>query len=83
MCIYTFSFLLDPEPTNITCADGDIRLRNGATENEGRVEVCYSNQWGPVCDKTWNYLKAVVTCRQLGLVPYGKAKGRRLKWKEK
>ena len=38
----------------------------------GRVEVCYSNQWGPVCDNGWNNQKAVVTCRQLGFVPYGR-----------
>eukprot|EP00731_Ephydatia_muelleri_P017284 Em0010g382a len=61
----------DPEPTNITCADGNVRLRNGAAANEGRVEICYNNQWGPVCDQAWNYRKAMVTCRQLGLVPYG------------
>lgn len=69
---WTFVFhFLDPEPTNITCADGNVRLRNGAAANEGRVEICYNNQWGPVCDQAWNYRKAMVTCRQLGLVPYG------------
>lgn len=62
-----------PDPTNITCTDGDIQLRNGASMNEGRVEVCYDDQWAPVCDPGWNSQKATVTCRQLGLVPYGKA----------
>ena len=48
------------------CANGDIRLRGGSTPTEGRVEFCYNNQWGTVCDDVWSAADAMVVCRQLG-----------------
>ncbi|XP_034363468.1 galectin-3-binding protein [Arvicanthis niloticus] len=46
--------------------DGDMRLVNGASASEGRVEIFYRGQWGTVCDNLWNLLDAHVVCRALG-----------------
>ena len=46
--------------------DYDVRLRNGSTQYEGRVDVRYSGQWGAICDNGWDINDAMVICRQLG-----------------
>ena len=49
------------------CTEGDIRLVEGSSALEGRVEICKNNVWGTVChDNWWNRLSARVVCRQLG-----------------
>ena len=50
------------------CTDGDIRLMNGTEPSvrEGRVEICYNNEYGSICDDFWDIVDAGVVCRQLG-----------------
>ena len=52
-----------------SCTNGAVRLMNGSTSDEGRVEVCVNGEWGTVCDSGWDRREAEVVCRQLGYNP--------------
>ena len=56
------------------CPHGEVRLVNGKTVYEGRVEICINKVWGTVCStKSTNFWSAYkwtskdtnVVCRQL------------------
>ena len=43
-----------------------VRLADGDTPYEGRVEVLHEGHWGTICDDGWNEHAAEVICRSLG-----------------
>ena len=47
------------------CPAGEIRLQDG-TSTSGRVEICFFNEWGTICNFQWDAFDAQVACRQLG-----------------
>ncbi|PIK45770.1 putative deleted in malignant brain tumors 1 protein-like [Apostichopus japonicus] len=43
-----------------------VRLVNGTTDYEGRIEIFLNGAWGTICDDSWGKDEADVACRQLG-----------------
>ncbi|RDD38528.1 Deleted in malignant brain tumors 1 protein [Trichoplax sp. H2] len=48
--------------------EGDLRLINGATLNEGRVEIFHNMKWSTVCGNTITKQEGKALCHQLNLI---------------
>ncbi|XP_064397361.1 soluble scavenger receptor cysteine-rich domain-containing protein SSC5D-like [Halichondria panicea] len=48
------------------CIEGALRLVDGSSYNEGRVEVCSNGRWGTVCGDGWTEREAALVCSRLG-----------------
>ena len=70
---YFFNYTILPSSHVFTapCADGQLRLVGGNIANEGRVEICLSNEWGTICDDVFGSVDAQVVCRKLGYLTSG------------
>lgn len=54
---------------NLYSGTGDsllVRLTNGSTSSEGRVEVLYNGTWNTICSDHWGLHEGQVVCQQLG-----------------
>ena len=71
-----------PADANSTCTDGAMRLVDGKTSNEGRLEICFLNHWGTVCDDRFDSVEAALVCRELGFGEEG-TKQKKTKKKER
>ncbi len=56
---------------SLGCPEGDIRLLEGSTALEGRVEVCINSAWSRVCEAGYDNADAKVVCTQLGYSSVG------------
>ena len=48
------------------CLNGELRLVEGETELEGRLEVCFGQRWGTVGNDGWTEVNSQVLCNAFG-----------------
>ena len=58
-------FIAHSDSSESAVHDGALRLVDGLSEHEGRVEVYHFGLWGTVHAGNWDLLNAIVVCHQL------------------
>ena len=54
----------------VSPSERTIRLVNGSSPAEGRVEIFRAGAWGTVCDEDFDPRDAMVVCRMMGFIVY-------------
>ncbi|XP_064397415.1 scavenger receptor cysteine-rich domain superfamily protein-like isoform X2 [Halichondria panicea] len=57
--------------SSANCADRDIRLVGGATDNEGRVEMCTDRRWMAICSNASTEQDAGQMCQEFRFASIG------------
>ena len=53
-------------PNSSVCEENTVRLVNGSSELEGRVELCAYGTWVTMCDNGWDIEETYTVCKHLG-----------------
>lgn len=59
---------LDTDTQHFDCNDGELRLEGGvdnAIARTGRLEICFNQAWGTVCNTSFSVPDAIIACSQL------------------
>ncbi|XP_064392932.1 tyrosine-protein phosphatase Lar-like isoform X3 [Halichondria panicea] len=51
--------------------EGEVRLADGPSSREGRVDICDGRYWRTPCQDTWGIEETRVVCRELGFCQQG------------
>jgi len=66
-CDTVYYYLKYSELLFVTCSAIQGRLVGNLFNTSGRLELFHNNEWGTVCDDSFDHVDASVACAMLGL----------------